>query len=482
MIVNGLKLKWYGTNAAAGRQISIPSVQCCNFMEDQLLENTQANILISHGRKHVLYLFLRFDPAVSQGALRAWISNQGASGVCSTKDQVEEWEKNIDRKSKDASQIKCFFLAYSGYEKISYPRSKCPRDPSFRLGSRDVAIIRKLGDPSPKTWQSPFDDGVDAAILLADNLKERLMKTGEDLANTFNNENLGTVFFQSGSLLYNAENEEVEPFGFRDGLSNPKFFKDARLIDTDLHLVLNRRDFGSYVVFRKLEQNVKAFNENAEEVRERLGISADFIKAQVVGRWKNGDPLLLVGQGTPRPEDQIDKFNKFSLSDQERIGYEKDRNGTMCPFFSHIRKVNPRSTELQSPRGKNPGIFIVRRGIPYDDRQAGYRNGEDPEKDVGLLFLSYQIGIERQFEHIQSVWCNDPNFPVGYRDRGVGSDPVIGKPEEIAAHNLGWIREWGSGNHMDYHPFSSHISLKGAAYFYAPSIQMLKNLKYGRGG
>src|SRR4028118_584300 len=93
------------------------------------------------------------------------------------------------------------------------------------------------------------------------------------------------VHEQIGYVLRDANSgEEIEHFGFRDGVSQPLFLK--RDIDKErehsdfsnwdprapLNLVLfkdplgdrKKESYGSFLVFRKLEQNVKGWNDDVE--------------------------------------------------------------------------------------------------------------------------------------------------------------------------------------------------------------------------
>ena len=91
-----------------------------------------------------------------------------------------------------------------------------------------------------------------------------------------------------------------------------------------------RRDLGrngSYLVMRQLEQDVRGFwrfvysAAASEEDRTRLA------EAMVGRRLANGDPLV--------PGDPPNNFT-----------YDRDPDGVRCPFGSHIRRANPRNTDL----------------------------------------------------------------------------------------------------------------------------------------
>ena len=50
---------------------------------------------------------------------------------------------------------------------------------------------------------------------------------------------------------------------------------------------------GSYMVFRRLEQQVPEFRRFVREQAARLGMDPDLLAARMVGRWKSGAPMEL---------------------------------------------------------------------------------------------------------------------------------------------------------------------------------------------
>ena len=91
--------------------------------------------------------------------------------------------------------------------------------------------------------------------------------------------------------------------------------------------------YGSYLVFRKLEQNVRGFQDQLDELAKALqlqGHDRQRAEALVMGRFRDGTPVVL--QATPGQHDPVP--NNFDFAD--------DALGLKCPFQAHIRRMNPR--------------------------------------------------------------------------------------------------------------------------------------------
>src|SRR5262249_3575820 len=227
--------------------------------------------------------------------------------------------------------------------------------------------------------------------------------------------------YERGNVL-RKDKINVEHFGYADGLSQPVFLAT----DTDLPEPENRKEwdptaplglvlvadkfakaedcFGSYLVFRKLEQDVIGFEHGKRNLTEQLGLKeSDHQKvgAMMIGRFEEGTPLLLsdkalISQTNGRPPD-----NNFT--------YANDPKGDKCPVYAHIRVTNPRTGEERLRR-------IARRGIPYGKRPSWERLPTEP---VGLLFMCFQSSIANQFVRIQQRATAE-------------HDPVIGRTPDLA--------------------------------------------------
>jgi Dyp-type peroxidase family len=188
---------------------------------------------------------------------------------------------------------------------------------------------------------------------------------------------------------------------------------------------------GSFLVFRRLTQDVPSFDRDTEAMARELAqatglpISADELRAGLVGRFRSGAPLMR-HERDPGRADGLHEINYFAfgaalpsitLADGTPVpGAPADPEvlrGRRCPVWSHIRKVNPR--DVGTDRGDaliTLGFQMLRRGIPFGplyDRSNP--NAPDNAKERGLLFLSYQRSIDDQFGSLNRGWMNQENLP-----------------------------------------------------------------------
>jgi Dyp-type peroxidase family len=462
--------------------------------EDQqfqpMLANLQCNILKSHGRDFAVHIFLKFTAQPDD--VKAWIRNFSQAHVTSALEQYHQ-NKNYTENGIRGGLVGAFFLSAKGYELLGFDVDRFEdNDETFREGMKhkDFDLFGKIfdknnKDPDSDEWEAGFQEDIHAMILLARDNKNALKADAENVMAGV--ANVATVLTaEYGEVLRNkthqgddVKEQPIEHFGYVDGRSNPVFlekdFQDDIKKETapgddrwnpaaNLSLVLVADphtdaddSFGSYFVFRKLEQNVKGFNSGIAELAGELGVDPNLAGAFCVGRFKDGTPVTL--QGT----DGLGAVNNFKYKPD-------DKSGKKCPAHAHIRKVNPRGTtpftSLDSERNRR----IVRRGIPY-----GEANNENPPSEgVGLLFMCYQRDINEQFEFIQRTWADNPNFPRLLVFPGTGDDPLIGQDtDRSAAQN--WSKGWGSSDREDFN-FGGYITLMGGEYFFAPSISFLKSI------
>lgn len=421
-----------------------------------LLQNLQANLIHPNDKQYNRCVFLQFSN-VSTSLLRTALAH-----MLLCKFRLTRAADSV----KKTSLIRSFFLSYTGMKKLGLDISSFEEYNEFRLG-----MAQSLNEKVPN-WEGKYRTRKDAMFLLASDDKAQLEEAYEAIAAYLNQENiLEAIEFEDGERLYNEEGQHIEHFGFRDGITHPAIWREDGTLDVGYlkksFLVEEANGaYGSFFVVQKYQQDIAAFEQKTQELAEALGVNPEFAAAQVVGRFKNGMPLLLADspEAINKPELQA----AIKAFDANQLRYDADKSGTKCPFHAHIRKMNPRDKLLMSsnfyPEFKRKfTLEILRRSIPYTTS----------ENDKGMLFMSYQCDIRRQFEQLLK-WRDKDTFPNG--ELGIGIDPLIGttSPTRQALQEK-WISNWGEKQHQVFN-FADVVQLKGGAYFYCPSIPFLENL------
>ena len=454
-----------------------------------MLNDLQGNILKGHGRLHTSNLFVVFNSA-KKVAAKKFVAALGAR-VTSALDQLTNAQV-FKATGVSGDDFFALLLSATGYKALGELTAK-PDGVAFNEGMK----VRMLNDPAPVSWDAHFSGEVHAMILIAANSSaqrdaQRSAMLAQIAATAGAVKILNPQFEEDGDAVFNHDMNGIEHFGYVDGRSQPLALKEDLLKEeTENGGISNwnpaislsqllvhcpggklAASHGSYFVFRKLDQNVKAFKEREEalakqlEVRHGLaeGAIGERAGATVVGRFENGTPVILSETETkPIPAGSVGVPNNFN--------YAGDSAGLKCPFAGHIRKTNPRN---DTPDSKDH--LMARRGIPYGQRTDDPNDGKidnKPSKDVGLLFMAYQSSLEKQFEFTQQSWVNNPNFRIG----STGIDPLIGQASGPSGQK--WPVKYGKtlsdGRNDD--DFSGFVTMRGGEYFFAPSISFLKSLK-----
>jgi Dyp-type peroxidase family len=487
-----------------------------DFEYNALFSDLQGNILKQHGRNHTANIFVKFD-ANRKTKAQEWI-NQFAERITSCKIQLRETEI-YKRNNVSGGTFYNFFLSADGYRFFGQETGGF-KDQSFLDGMKNSQD--KLKDPSKDKWEKGFRDPIHAMILVADTDANHLGKICKEIIETV--DDFGRILtIEYGNAIRNANGDGLEHFGYVDGISQPLFFNDEIerykekntkpiLFDPEaqLDLVLVKdplveidlvakkegvEAYGSYFVFRKLEQHVKNFKkaekELAEELIKKLAIrlkeedkTLSDSKARKLAIEKFGDKeragAMLVGRfedGTPITFSEEDKMK--GSGDFNNFDYSSDEHGEKCPFHAHIRKSNPRRKDDSASEINDKSHIMARRGITYGHRNVSTEVDptleQMPNEGVGLLFMSFQKSIENQFEFIQQNWVNNPDF----LKNGVGIDPIIGQNGTDNISKAFYPLVYGEKINKKTCPveFKSFVTLKGGEYFFAPSIHFLKNFK-----
>ncbi len=262
---------------------------------------------------------------------------------------------------------------------------------------------------------------------------------------------------------------------------------------------------GTFMVYRKLHQNLAAFETYVGKQAEALrAIDPSFsddegaeatVKAKMVGRWPSGIPLAVAPNYKAAQEIEAQWADIPALrlkpsptaQDKARIAayermltnfrYRDDAEGLRCPVGAHIRRSNPR--DALDPTFGTPGASpdsaltnrrrIMRRGLPYGDPGA-----IDDGSEHGVIFIAICSSLFRQFEFVQQQWIqygstfnvgNDTDPLVGLRRPGakfvIPADPAGDKAPFICAN------------------LPSFVETRGGEYFFTPSLTALRQIAEG---
>jgi Dyp-type peroxidase family len=227
---------------------------------------------------------------------------------------------------------------------------------------------------------------------------------------------------------------------------------------------------GTYLVLRQLRQDVRGFwrfldaaARSSPEQRVRLA-------AKLVGRWPGGASLAL----SPERDDA-------SLADANDFGYfHTDRHGTGCPIGAHVRRANPRDS-LDPKPGTDKSLAInrhhriLRRGREYGPPLSpddALRDAPADDEERGLHFICLCANISRQFEFVQGTWVNSPKFAGLYDD----ADPLVGPSRPYGGTftiQSETLRERITG-------VPRFVSVRGGAYFFLPGLAAVRYLASGK--
>lgn len=381
---------------------------------------------------------------------------------------------------------------------------------AFQQGMRArAAHLGDVDDSAPQTWVSPFKDQIHAVAILAADSPDDLGRLDRQLGHHCHAHGVQDLGREEGSVRP-GEARGHEHFGFKDGISQPgiqgmttepKVGQEMIPAGEFIFGYPTQEDKeplppapgaydpvpapapksfpswavnGSLLVFRRLRQNVKGFNDFVAQATASTTLRPDLVEAKLVGRYKSGAPLELTRDQEPTVDPQVadPSVADPSILEEERINnfdYEpQDADGHLVPRAAHIRKAYPRS-ETPPGMAESERHRILRRGITYGTEFQPMENpypdsGNPPdEQDRGLLFACYQASIERGFEFIQTQWANQEDFPQA----GDGRDPITA--QDVAAPTFSM-------------PPDRHLILQrwvittGGEYFFSPSISALRQL------
>jgi Dyp-type peroxidase family len=445
-----------------------------------LLKDTQGNILKPHGRDFSTLVFLQFNTSNVNG-VEQWIARQLAPLVTSGWAQMQE-SKLFRTSGQSGVVFVNAALSADGYRALGVDPAGVPGDPSFLRGMKnpDPKAALGLNDPPVSQWQSGLQQALHMLISVADDSQAAVDAMVAQITGTLGG--IATVVNQeNGAVFRNGQGQVIEHFGFVDGVSQPVFFADdiekqrmnggIDVYDPSAALGLallkdplgGPMGYGSYLVFRKLPQDVAGFRANEARLATALKLppeQAELAGAYVVGRFRDGTPV-----GQQPVAGWTNEPNNFN--------YDHDADGMRCPFQAHIRKTNPRGDKVREfglPAGEDRSRRIARRAVSYGPLTLSPPAGSA----VGLLFMCVQSSVVNQFEFMQAIWSNFTNF----LRPATGLDPVIGQAAPGAASvPQNWPATWGvHASGAVSCNFSAWVGMQGGEYFFLPSLGFLQSL------
>ncbi len=403
--------------------------------------------------------------------------------------------------------------------------------------SSDPSRSRRLGDVAasdPARWDWGAQDRVPHVLLMLYAAPGQL----EDFVQSIRAQ--WAAGFEELRCLATAESGSKEPFGFEDGISQPKVdwnrerpvrdeeqyrytnlaclgefllgypneygaYTDRPLLDarrsgaTMLPRAEDAPDKadlgrnGSYLVMRQLQQDVGGFWRYLDQqaggdaaLRERLAQS-------MVGRTRGGEPLVerspeLIAGNAANPQGDLNAFT-----------YQSDPQGLRCPLGAHVRRSNPRNADL--PPGKACFFSRLIRTLGFDAQALGndlvastrfhrlLRRGRKygaliaPEQTLADSSSSGEAGL-----HFICLGANigrqfefvQGAWIAGTKFNGLANegDPLLGhrQPGRDGSATNVFSIPQRDGPDQRLTALPNFVTVRGGAYFFLPGIRALRYL------
>jgi Dyp-type peroxidase family len=383
-------------------------------------------------------------------------------------------------------------FTYPGLEALGVPeRFLRPLPQDFREGmeARAVDRLKDIGESDPGRWQTGLreSDGGHMMVMLRARTHTERDDLVEEARQLFGRhilyDEITNPLPDSPEELQKCGGGQREHFNFADGCSQPAI-EGSPAADRDKYqrvktgeFLLGYPDFdglvtgamrffrnGSFMVFRKLEQRVLAFR----RILESCELPDDLVAAKIVGRWRNGEPLVMdqPGRGSERRSDLNDFRYGSPVADGPADNRPEDPWGERCPLGAHIRRAFPRDAlvggELRTRRHR-----ILRRGMPYGEKLPDEVPDDQPDVGRGLLFVCFNASIARQFELVQS-WCLDGNL-----------FDVPGEADFLLAPSEATMTIRHDGRTYRLKRKDPLVVTRGGGYFFYPGIGALRAIATG---
>lgn len=452
-------------------------------------------------------------------------------------------------------------FSYHGLRELGVPRASLQTFPDeFAMGMKARRdILGDDGASAPECWDPVWQsaDPVDIFVAIHGQDERCLELRYQEIVTLVERSQGGVKLlvghrgedgrddlpYQAASAIYvDGVPSAKEHFGYTDGISDP-FFKgtgayEANVVGggkvthfpADMRLgwkALETGEFllgykdealelpeapsprllahnGTFMVYRKLHENVGSFDDYLEHVGAEYPGGKEALAAKFSGRWRNGAPLarfpheqeatkfaeawstakLAITQSKTPEERERNKALFAELNEQfVAFDYANDLDGGGCPLGAHTRRANPRSAlefgkplAFETPGGLSNRRRLIRRGLPYGDTSKQRAdNGEQ-----GIIFMAINASLRRQFEFVQQQWMNYGNDFRLANDK----DPLTGNHgRDERGHGTGQMVVQTAKADPNPPFFCSKlprfVETRGGEYFFVPSLTALRMIAEG---
>jgi porphyrinogen peroxidase len=475
---------------------------------DQQTADIQAILATGFGLLKSSRFYLLTIQDASQA--KSWLNELLATNLVKT---VKDLTKSNKGKKEITHEVCSIAFSYSGLHELGFQESEeFPFPTPFRSGMGSEMRECLLRDSPRSKWkwcdvsQLKQRDTVHILLcywwdseILKDLGKSSIPKFPEKTF-SFRVVDGSSDFFRNGKLY--------EPFGFRDGISQPVLDglkadktiastatqhltsadKEKSKLSHD-HVIAagevilgykneydelsycadvqgwrsrhaeKKRAFtfnGSYIAVRQIEQHLDSFEKFKQHSLGAQACPAHVTVAEkLMGRRMDdhGTPLSWKEQTCPMNDTDANLF-------RYRV---QDANGFETPLGAHIRRSNPRDTlghDVESGLTSSKLHRLLRRGRPYLDVVDG-------RETQGTFFMAFNADLERQFEFVYQRWIRNPRF----NGLDAQDDPLVGAyAEGKSAGKTLTIQGLPSGRSIALEQFTTTL---GGGYFFLPGIKAL---------
>lgn len=489
---------------------------------DDVLADIQGFITSGYGHlSFAAYLFVQFQEAAPA---RRWLERVTPAITSS-----RAWPTTADGKKVKPTLACNIALTADGLAALRLPpKVLCTFAVEFQEGitrEHRSAILGDTEESVPANWEFGGTTGPPIhAVVIVHAISAAELERACEAQRALLAETAGGVTELAGTLQsgYRPDGDH-EPFGFHDGVAQPSIAgvtgegvptgefilgysnhygivppapavpaemdADGMLpaLGSPYHVHPPLHDLGvngSYVVYRKLQQDVVGFWQYMKRETVRFDGKEDaarmiWLASRCVGRWPSGAALALA----PLADDP-------QLRDRNEFSYRDDPDGLACPLGAHVRRTNPRDDVKPYPAAESLSMSeahrLLRRARVFGPPLFDPKDLADPTSDAcrtallaltddararGIHFFCVNASIRSQFEFVQQTWCNNPRFG-GLNDN---KDPISGDNN----------RKGEPSSHMTIpaHPLRLRtsalprfVTVKAGAYLFMPSLKALRFL------